>query len=694
MRRYLLLLSLLLLGSTLLASAAEGERPGGEPVPVTVPGEGETPRIFGPVQPALVPIELERLQRSPLLTLAPLDHASDLCTSATPLLMADGTDGDVSTVKEMSTSPSDPLLTCMDGAPQSLQGYRTVWYRFEAPASGQLVISTDFDPSNYRESYDTVVALYHSPVKNDLVAACDSLRMIACNDDSEGFLSKAANFVHQGEWYFVEVADWHLSAEGYELQLSVVLENVEPLWDRFSDEPWEPRSRHMVVTDGTHIYVISGETVVEELPRRTPVISRFNPATGAWDSSLYPVPRPALPGYSRTSAAYLDGNIYIPSGYVGDDQFYWGEHLRYNIATDTWNYQLVQVPWNVVSGGQPYAWAEAVAVPSRNGYYLVGGLLSGDPDPSFPSDANPTGNLLFYSTAANTWNTLSPDMETPRYAHVAGLLPSPQGPLVCVAGGIGKISDNEAVLLRSAECYNLANNTWSEIAPLNAARFSSGSAVGPDGRWYVFGGATVTGTGDDQTFSPVTATEVYDPVSDTWTVLDSRYSVDEPGRAWPRGVFVGDTLWIFGGETVPDAQVVPLIEALYLPQKGSFVPAIFNAGSTIEPNDTFDNAVPIALQQTLQGDFAAVDDFFDVYRFYAPTPGVYQVIVTSIPDGHNYDVYAYNANKYRVGYGESLGNLDELARTLPLVPGYYYAVVVRVFGQATGDTYDIMVRPE
>lgn len=691
MHRYLLLLSLLLLGSTLLVSAADEDSPAGEAVPVTVPHDEDTPGLFGPVQPALVPIELERMADSPLLTLAPLEHASDLCSSATPLAMVDGTDGDISHVVDMTTSDSDPVLSCMYGLPLSSRGYRTVWYRFEAPASGRLVVSTDFDPSDYAASYDTVLALYHTSIKNDVAAACNNLQMIACNDDNEGFLSEAGAFIQQGEWYFIEVADWHFSAEGYALQLSVVLENVEPLWQRFAEEPWLPRSRHMVVTDGTHIYIIGGEKVVEAYPEVVPALSRFTPATGQWNNDLYPVPLLGLPGYSRTTAVYLGGNIYIPAGYVGNNQFYWGEHWRYNIATDRWD-TVRPVPWQAVSGGRPYAWSEAVAVPNRNGYYLTGGLVAGDPDPSVGT-AEPVARLLFYSTIADTWNTQLPNMDEARYAHVAGLLGAPQAQQVCVAGGVGKDASDQTVLLRSAECYDFTTNAWIDIAPLNIARFSSGSAVGPDGRWYVFGGVTVTGTGTSQRFAPVTDTEVYDPATNTWKVLDSRYSIDEPGRAWPRGVFVGDTLWIFGGEMVPGSEVVPLIESLYLPHQDAYFPLMLSAKQGIEPNDTFPNAIPIALGQTVKQDFAARDDYFDIFRFYVAQPGVYEALIRSIPAEHNYDVYLFNGNKYRVGKGENIGNKDEVAVTLPLTPGFYYAVVVRVFGQPTTDTYTITVQP-
>jgi hypothetical protein len=346
------------------------------------------------------------------------------------------------------------------------------------------------------------------------------------------------------------------------------------------------------------------------------------------------------------------------------------------------------VPWATASpSGHPYAWIQAVAVPQRGGYYVTGGLLSGDPDPAPPSDAQPTSNLLFYDTINKRWVTDLPDMEVPRYAHVAALVPTPRGPEVCVAGGVGKLDETTAAALRSTECYNVNNGTWTTRASLNLARFAADSAVGPDGRWYVFGGINAQ-------LGAVTLTEVYDPVTDSWSVLDSRYAIHNPGRALAQGVFVGANLWLFGGETVPGADVVPLMQRLYQPHLDNFMPFFMLDTNSIEPNDVLAEAWPIALYQEQWHDFAGQEDFFDIFRFEIPAPGRYEVEVSDIPPDHNYDIYLYDSNKHPVGFGLAVGNVTDLAVTLPLVTGQsYYAVVVRVFGEPTADTYRIVVRP-
>jgi hypothetical protein len=114
-------------------------------------------------------------------------------------------------------------------------------------------------------------------------------------------------------------------------------------------------------------------------------------------------------------------------------------------------------------------------------------------------------------------------------------------------------------------------------------------------------------------------------------------------------------------------------------------------GSATEPNNVLAQAIPLYLNQPQWHNFAAQDDFFDIFRFEAPTPGTYAVTVSSIPVGHNYDIYLVNANKYPVGFGRRVGNVDEQALTYPVVPGTYYALVVRVEGTATTDEYRVEV---
>jgi hypothetical protein len=691
MRRHFFILLLVIAAATLATLAVAQEDDAPEEVPIEIPRE-EAPDIFGPLTEVWVPIELEPI---PDPSLAPAAHGSDVCNlnEDNLALRTFGTAGDLITVNDMTTAGTDPdLSSCVWGTMQDPRGFRTVWYRFTAPVSGRLVITTGFNPADFDDSYDTVVALYRSPTRN-----CADLVLMACNDDFEGFLSQTSLFVNEGVTYFVEVADWHFAVQSAAtLRLAVVLEEGESFWDKTDVSAEDALTRHIVVTDGRFIYVIAGERPDPNNPPfviRDAITRRFDPQTGDW-KTLYPMPEGH--GYTRTDGAYLNGKIYIPSGWVGNNSAYAGTHwvLDPNAGPfGTWS-QTLDAPW---PNGNPYAWAQAAASPTDNGYFLTGGLLSGEPNPSFPADAEPTDRLLFFTPGAGGnnpfWNANLPNMPRARYAHVADLLNTPQGRRVCVAGGVGKISADQATVLRSADCYDVAGGAWTSISPPNFARFGAGSVVGPDGRWYVFGGL-------DAFFLPVTVTEVYDPNNNTWEALDSRYSLRNPGRAWPRGAVVDSNLWVFYGEIAQQVtdlgwvyRVVPLIERLPLPQGRTLVPFTFNENMAVEPNNVMADAVPIALDQTVSGRFEEPDDFFDFYRFTVTEPGVYAAYVTGIPSVNNYDVYIYSANKFQVGDGRAVGNLDETAVTLPITPGDYYVAVLRATGPADpDDTYELVVR--
>lgn len=675
MRRHALIIILLLAGSLGLASA-QGQDP---PAPEPIRAPDEDVSVFGPLRGtwSAVPVELEETP-PPQFT---QDHGADLCSDAPRLgLTTFGTAGDETNVNAMTTSGSDPILACMWGNPSSLQGYRTVWYKFRAPVSGRLIVSTGFDPSDYGDSYDTVLALYDSED-----GTCDTLTQLACDDDSNGVFSELDRFVIENRTYYIEVADWSFSAQGAStLRLSVILEEGESFWERLQTGWPTPRSRHMVVSDGRYLYVLGGETVAGTDAQRTDKFERYDPLTDTWTELADFLGEP----YSRTSAAYLNGRIYIPSGYAGhppqDPQQYAGTHLVYDVAANAWDIETA-APWSTASPtGLPYAWHQAVPVPASNRYFLTGGLLSGDPDPTAdPWDGQPTGRLLIFDADGGNWITNQPNMSEARYAHTAGLLHAQGDSLVCVTGGLGRNAEGNPVVQPSTECYS--GGSWSDAAPLNFPRFSAGSAVGPDGRWYVFGGV-------DNTLNPVSTTEVYDPASDTWEVLDSRYSLRQPGRSWPRGAFAGSTLWVLGGELIENNEIVPLVENLVVPTINTWLPAQFRTDfGSVEPNDTFSQAQPIAIDQSVAQNFAGQEDFFDVYRLQVAESAAYTIELTDIPQGSNYDIYLLNSNKFTIETGTNVGSLDERF-TQGLGPGTYYAMVLRAAGQPTDSTYNFVVR--
>ena len=650
MRVRLISFLLLLVVTTLLAgprvAAQQEEAPGWEPL------------IAG----AWSPIVLEQVDGPPAQRVPEGAPASDFCSSA-PLLDigAPAGDGGATLVNTFTETPAiDPPLSCVWGTPASASGFRTAWYRFTAPTSGVAVIET-VPNADYDENYDTILAVYSG--------TCGALTQISCNDDSGGFLSRLEVPVRWNETYYIEVADYQLAVNGI-ATLNVVA-HMEAGGEFWNEESFlaSSRSRHMVEVVGDQLYVIGGQTVLGTAPVRTGAVNRYDPATGGWET-LASLPGPDGFGYSNTDSAAVNDIIYVPSGYVGDNDQYDGTHWQYDTVADAWS-TTVAAPWT----GAPAGYAAAVAAPNVNGYYLIGGLR-GAP---FSSSAEPVADVYRFrqgfGSLTDQWFSSPPALSIARYLHTGAQVLSPVD-WVCVVGGL----TTNNFFTSNGECYTGAGN-WRLIADLNINRFGAQSVIGPDGRWYVIGGR-------DSFFNPVPSIEVFTPpvdpndVSDlgTWTLLDPRYDIGDPVRTWTPGGAIGEYIYIVGGETAAN-QAVPLVDRLYIrPQmlsESHFFPAIFyDYDFASVSNDNFVDARPLGANLWTADRFVATNDFYDVFYFDLGVTVPVGLTLTDIPSGANYDLLLYTRDKTFVARSDNLGTTPEILN-LTLPAGRYYLFVVR-----------------
>ena len=670
MRHYTILF-LLVLGLVLVSvvvgaqDSPPGEAAPGVPVIVANPpeqmlaGDGEWQPI------TITPVDTSSLPASPSAA-----AASDLCASATTLSVSESGDGGVTTVNSMSEDVTDPTLSCAWNGPSA--GYRTVWYQFTAPYNGSARINTS------GSDYDTILAIH--------AGSCGSLTTVACSDDSNGFTSEVSITVRKDETYYVEVADWEFSAPtGKTLNLSALMVPINSHWEMEGLRPDGGLSRHATAVNGNDIYVIGGQTNLGT-PEITNQIQRFETDTGQW------VTLQSMPGagYSNTTAVYVDGpdddgRIYLPSGYTGGSA-YDMTHWAYDIQGGYW------LTRTAVTGGNPnFAWAAAVAVTSpKPGYYLTGGLATTDAPTSV---ADVRDEMLFFDPVDNdtfpggVWLPLT-DMSVSRYAHTAALVEG----RICVVGGL-RHDGSSLVLLADGACYTPGSGgSWAAIASLNYGRYAAGSAVGPDGKWYVFGGID----GDNNT---VAETEVYDPATNTWTVLNVNYDLGDSqsrlARAWPRGGVVDSTLWVIGGNDMTDSQnALSLVESIFLPTYQQILPVVFsNYGDNNRSDDHFGVARPLALNAAEYRNFDNRDDYYDVYTFELSALTDVTIKLTQVPSDSNYDIAIYDVNKQIQGKGERLQGLDESV-PLTLFDGRYYIVVERVWpgGDPNTANYRLIVQ--
>lgn len=679
MRRQLILILTLLLGTAAIAWAQDDD-----PEPGSTP-EGLEPLIisehtisgrYNPVtlEPIIPPYSPDSINIS----------ANDQCSEAAPL---DNLPiGGQTTTNSMTSELSDPELSCMWGIPTSTRGWRSVWYLYKPERSGLISIDTR------GSKYDTVLSVH--------TGSCGQLVEAACNDDSNFFISQVTFSVLAGVTYYIEVADWQAGTSG-EAVLNFAAQElpVPSKWSVVFDGPSTQamRSRHATAVVGDKIYVIGGQTTVGDTPVRTPATDVYNSNNGTWTSRAN-MPAGGGFGYSNTSAAYVasKGKIYIPSGYIGNIQVYDGNHWSYDIATDFWSANPANNNWaaggpTIYSGVTAYRWPD-----STDGYFLSGGLTGiFPPEPPVTS----TGwiahdEVYYYSATNNNWNSklITPTI-TGRFGHAAGIVPIGGQDNLCLAGGMGEdpTVPNQRFVFSRVECLNIAQNSWTEVAPLNYQRYFPGSAVDSFGNWYVFGGYDANG-------GVVAITERYDPDRNQWFALDVRFDLgilstqdpSRPPRAWPSGGFVNQNLFAIGGEAI-QGQVLNLVERISLPNPrippisqlppAQFMPIIIKKPVPIEGDNTFASANFLPLNSPQRNRFITADDNTDVFTFQVPSRRNVTVRLKNLASTNELSLYLYTFNKDWIAISAKPGTQDEVI-TETLNAGQYFAVVERIFPPA------------
>jgi hypothetical protein len=644
---------------TFLATAVAGwaqEKPTTAPIPVANPPEQMLTGTSSWQQNPLETVD------SPLAVTAP----GNTCGAATAISLPYG---ETANVYSYTAGGTDPVLSCRWGGPSI--GSRTAWYKFTAPYNGRVVIDT------FGSSYDTILALYEDISPDTIFDPCidfaNNMRVLSCQDDTVEFTSRLSASVKKDAIYYIEVADWTSSGTDKSLQISVLMEPIATFWTQETPMPLA-RSRHATAVAGNNIYVVGGQTNLGA-PTLTSRFERYETNTDQWVTLPNMPVESADAGYANTTAAYVNGpsdngRIYLPSGFDGS---YNMTHWAYDIQGSYWLTRTAVT--DSFPATVPFAWATAVAVTSPDpGYYLIGGLSSiGTPS----SAADVRDDMLFFSPVSNTtfpygvWLNKS-RMGTPRYAHTAALVNGK----ICVAGGLRYDAVDGLILLTNGECYTPGTGIWGNIADMNYPRYEAGSAVGPDGKWYVFGG--IDGAGN-----AISETEVYDPIANTWTVLDVNRDLGAtaslPARAWPRGGVVGSRLYAIGGHNMPAQQPLSLVESIFISTRERFLPIIFSSyGRNTRPDDNFSVAHLMALNIAQSRNFDTSQDYFDVYYFDLAGLTAVTVNLTQVPSDSNYDIAVYDANKVLRGQGVNLQGISESV-PLTLSAGRYYVVVERVF---------------
>lgn len=641
----------------------------GEPAPPTV--------IQPPDDWISAPIKVTDL--APVPRSADAAPAADSCADASPLDLSfhHTADGSGTLTNLYTTEPDDPPLACQFGSPPSPQGFRTAWYSLTAGSSSAVTITTE------GTDYDTVLGVFEG--------GCDALQPLACSDDFRGLQSSVTFNVLRGRTYHIVVADYQPGTPGAATALvSAVMEEGGARWTPHTTMPFGGVSRHAFVSDGPLMYVIGGQTTIGGVAELSNKLLRYNVELGQW-AEMSDVPGAGL---ANTTAVRLGPNIYVPGGFDGNTSDYANKHWVYNTNIDLWT-EAAPVPANLLPNGEMFAWSAGAPGPGETAYYLAGGITSYHA--TLEPNAVVIANTYRYTPATNEWAALQP-MTAPRYAHTAAWVSAANRGL-CVAGGLSTGQDDEGeeviVLLSNGECYNpAAGGGWQPTGELNFPRYNAGSAIGPDGRWYIFGGVDAAGG--------VPETEVYNPATNSWQTLGHAYSLgglpQNPAREWPRGAFFGGALFVFGGNTVGEQRVISAVEA------GAFNPInplgannlLLPLVTVPRPRNLLENAVPLPLNLRVTGNFSESTQFYNPYYFDVPSLLRISVRLSNIPLDSNFNISVYDARKVLRGRGNITlyGGEKDVSLTLPA--GRYYILVERVFPKDLPDPrdhYELIVTP-
>lgn len=598
----------------------------------------------------------------------------DTCAQATPLELSFSHTADGSgTLTNLFTEEStDPALTCMFNAPTNPAGYRTAWHVLVAGDTSVVTITTA------GTRYDTVLGVFEG--------TCTALQPRACSDDTVGFQSQVTFSVVRGRTYYILVADYQSGTpREATIALSATMQQGGARWHQVSNLFLGGLSRHALVSEGVGMYVIGGQTRVAGVPVLSNKLLFYNVVTNQW-LELSDLPGAGL---SNTTAVRLFRKIYVPGGFNGNTSNYANTHLVYDIVTDFWDF-AAPIPTALLPNGKMFAWSAGAAGLGETAYYTTGGITS---FPPFDADAVVIPNTYRYTPATNTWEAFRP-MSAPRYAHVAAWIPAANRGL-CVAGGLSSGKNVEGqpiiVLLTGGECYNPASGMgWQATGELNFPRYNAGSAFGPDGNWYIFGGVDSQG-------NAVPEVEVYDPVGNSWRVLPGEFTwggrPNNPALEWPRGAFWGESLYIFGGNTPREQRVVSAVDRLDIgvghvpPANRIWLPFTTMVGA----ENLLANALPVGIGVPATGSFRTPTQFFDPFFFDWPAFGPLTVRLRNIPADSNFNIAVYDGNK--VLRGESnralFGNAGPKDIPLTLNPGRYYIVVERIFPKDVPDPRDV-----
>lgn len=235
------------------------------------------------------------------------------------------------------------------------------------------------------------------------------------------------------------------------------------------------------------------------ISRQDDIFRVLGAESGAW----IPLKEWLYNPYKSTSELLDDGKIVIVGCGSDNEGSNKGCAQIYDPNTNEW---VISRSIRGSTEGDPEVFAPWSIVKLLNGQFLVRGTLQND----FTNFYYPHSEL--YNPTENKWEVTGEPQESNREAEVSTLLSSGS---ILVTGGFNRSNGNEQIL-SSTEIYNPNYKEWKYGASMKTARSGHTATMLNNGKVLVAGG--YIGYNFLQ-FTATSSSELYDPVSNTWSVL-------------------------------------------------------------------------------------------------------------------------------------------------------------------------------
>ncbi len=223
---------------------------------------------------------------------------------------------------------------------------------------------------------------------------------------------------------------------------------------------------------------------------------------------------------SEYAATTLDGQIYVAAGFGAELSF-----DRYDPVDDRWE-RLADLP----------APRHHIALASLDGAIFLPGGLNGETHTA-------ESTVWRYDPSDDRWDEIEPLVQGPRGSLGAGVI---DGQLYVVGGSLHDLSGPATTdLVR----YDPAAGHWEPLAPMPTAREHLGVGVA-SGLLVAVGGRD----GSHESPEMLSATEIYDPATNSWTAGSEMPTL----RAGLGVASDGDAIYVVGGERFSGGEPVTL----------------------------------------------------------------------------------------------------------------------------------------